>query len=113
MLAVLGDREAAFVLTSLLFNEMYVLCESCGEYNEHMPAISEGKIEEIQPAESVIGQWDGKKLDNTYLWYSNFLHLLGDDNAAKALSYYYGIYICPKCKAKALVMDVAKKYFDI
>ncbi|MBQ3584461.1 MAG: hypothetical protein IJA27_07085 [Lachnospiraceae bacterium] len=83
-------------MTSLLFNEMYVLCESCGEYNEHMPAISEGKIEEIQPAESVIGQWDGRKLDNTYLWYSNFLHLLGDDNAAKAL-----------------VMDVAKKYFDI
>ncbi len=112
-LAVLDDREAAFVLTSLMFNEVYVVCGACGEYNERMPMISDGVIEEIRPAEAVIGKWDGRSLDDTYVWYSNFLHLLGDEAAVNALSYYYGTYSCPECGEKSLVMNAAKKYFDM
>ena len=67
-LAVLGDREAAFVLTSFMFNEIYVACGACEEYNEEMPMISDGEIEEIEPAESVIGKWDGQSFDDTYVW---------------------------------------------
>lgn len=113
VLAVLDDRMAAFTLTSLLYNEMYVVCASCEDWNEDMPAISDGGIDEIEPADSVIGMWDGKSLEDTYLWFSNFLHILGDDNAVNALSYYYGTYTCPECGKKALVMDLAKKYFGL
>lgn len=111
-LAVLDDREAAFVLTSLLYNEIYVVCGACGTWNEELPEISQGEIKEIEPAETVIGKWDGKSFENTYIWYSNFLHMLGDDHAANVLSYYYGTYTCPECGQKALVMDVAKKYIE-
>lgn len=111
-LAILDDREAAFVLTSFCFDEIYVVCDSCGEYNEEMPTVSEGEIEEIEPAEPLIGKWDGRSLDDTYLWYSNFLHLLRDDAAADALSYYYGTYTCPHCGKKSLVMDLAKRYLN-
>lgn len=112
-LAVFGDREAAFVLMSLMFNEVYVVCTGCDEYNEHMPAISSGEIREIKPAEAVIGRWDKKSLDDIYVWYSNFVHMLGDDTAAGALSYYYGTYTCPECGKKSCVMELAKKYFEM
>ena len=112
-LAILDDRKAAYALTNLCFNEIYAVCEACDEWNEEMPEVSEGEIEEITPAESVIGKWDGRSLEDTYMWYSNFVYMLGDEEAANALSFYYGTYTCPECGKEALVMDVVKKYFEM
>ena len=64
---------------------------------------------EIQPAPSVIGQWDQKSYDNDYVWLSNLLYLLGNDKNAKKLSYYYGTFTCPNCGKTSIVMDLAKR----
>lgn len=54
----------------------------------------------ITPAGLVTGQWDRKSFDNTYVWLSNVLQLLGNDNDAAKLSYFYGTFNCPECGAK-------------
>ena len=112
-LAILDDRRAAYVLTSCCFSEIYAVCDECDMWNEEMAMISDEEIEEIEPAKPVIGHWDGKSLADTYQWYSNFLYILGDEEAAKALSYYYGVYTCPECGKKGVAMEFAKRYFDL
>lgn len=111
VLAILGDREAAFILTNLMFDLCYVICKNCKDCNEEINAISDGDIKEIVPAESVIGKWDGTSYQDTYLWFSNLLYKLGDYTSLNALSYYYGTYTCPKCGEKDLVMDLVKNYY--
>ncbi len=111
VLAILGDREAAFSLTSLMFNECYVVCGNCDFCDEEMEPFSCGKPEQIIPRESVIGTWDKKSFEDTYVWFSNFLHIVGADDMAEILSYYYGTYTCPECGAKENVMECIKRYF--
>lgn len=113
VLAILGDREAAFVMNSLYFNECYVFCDKCEFYNETMNPFSEGVSECIVPAENVIGKWDGEDYQDTYVWFTNWLNQLNAEYLVRNLTYYYGTYTCPKCGRKHLVMDAAKKYFDI
>ncbi len=111
VLAILGDREAAFVLTCTLLDECYVTCGECEFTKEDMEPLSVRAPDFIRPAKSVIGRWDGRSLNDVYVWFSNFVDLLGDKQAVKALTYYYGIFTCPRCGAKGRVMDLAKKYF--
>lgn len=121
LLAILGDREAAYVLFMGQFDECCVACPHCFDPDEDSdveyyfdwyvgehPVCSLG--EELIPAPSVIGQWDRKSYDNDYLWMSNLLYLLGSQDGAKKMSFYYGTLICPNCgKEAGIVMDLAKR----
>lgn len=120
LLAILGDREAAYVLFMGQFNICTVACPHCFDPNDEVeynfdwyvrkhPDYPLGK--ELIPAPSVIGQWDRKSFDNDYLWMSNLLYLLGCQDGAKKMSFYYGTLICPNCgKEAGIVMDLAKKH---
>lgn len=109
-LAILGDRETAFILIMSNFDSCYMVCGECDDCEEEIELSSGGK-EEIIPAESVIGKWNKMSYDDTYLWLSNVLHLLGDDKSAEALSYFYGTYTCPECGKTSMVMDSMKRYY--
>ncbi len=65
-------------------------------------------MKNIEPAESVIGKWDGKSYDNTYLWFSNLVHSLGVEDEWK-ISYYYGTYTCPECGNKGPLNEWMKE----
>jgi len=110
-LAIFDDHLAAEVMLLSSFDEIYTFCHECDDYNEEINLISDGEIDEIEPAKSVIGQWDGESFDDTYVWFSNFLSILGCDTFLNALSYYYGTYTCPQCNAKGLTMDFIKNYY--
>jgi len=111
VLAILGDREAAFVFNSTALDDCYVVCGECEYCDETIVPFSVRNPSSIRPARSALGRWDGKSLNDVYIWFSNLVDMLGDKQAVRALSYYYGIYTCPKCGAKGRVMDLAKKYF--
>ena len=111
VLAILGDREAAFILNCTLMDECYVMCGECDYCDETIEPFSARNPSSIRPARLVTGKWDGKSLKDIYVWFSNLVDLLGDRQAVRALTYYYGIYTCPKCGAKGRVMDLMKKYF--
>ena len=111
MLAILGDRELAGILIVASFEECYVLCPECDYCDEDLVIDSEEIDEKVVVAESVIGKWDGESYDDTYLWFTNILHKLGDEEAIKVLSYYYGNYTCPECGHKDTVVNLAKLYF--
>lgn len=106
-MAFLGKREYTFVCFLGSFSNCLLFCEKCGFFSEdiELDYDIDGGIEElnsiITPAESVIGKWDKKSLDNTYIWLSNALHLTGCDFDVQKLSYFYGTFTCPKCGAKA------------
>lgn len=108
-LAILGDREAAFVLTMSAWDTCYMVCAEC-DYCDEDISLSYGGKENIIPAESVIGKWDKVSYEDTYLWLSNVCHLLGDDKSAELLSYFYGTYTCPECENTGIVMDFMKNY---
>lgn len=103
---ILGSHETAFVLELNCWSICYPLCVNCGylelniELDKYMLWNPE-KIEElhtvITPALSVIGQWDKKSFDNTYLWLSNLVYDCGEPVLAEKLSYYFGTFTCPKC----------------
>lgn len=120
VLAILGDREAAY---SLIMGGCYVTCPNCGYYDENIESdefryydpeteppefFDREQIGEIKPAQSVIGKWDGKSYEDTYLWLSNLTHLLGADIEWK-IPYYYGTYTCPSCKSKGILIEWMKE----
>ncbi len=111
VLAILGDREAAYVFNSTVLDECYIMCDECEYCDETIEPFSVKNPNSIRPARSAIGRWDGKSLNDVYVWFSNLVDMLGDKQAVRALSYYYGIYTCPKCGAKGRVIDLMKKYF--
>lgn len=106
LLAFIGEREHSFAFLLGSFSSCLVFCEKCGFFFEDIELhydIKSNKEELnkiITPAESVIGKWDKKSLDNTYIWLSNILHLMGNDFDVKKLSYFYGTFTCPDCGAK-------------
>lgn len=110
ILAILDDGQAAKVLMNLLFEELYVICENCEECNEDIDSLLGEEPDCIEPAEDVTGQWDGNDLSDTYMWFANFLEILGNEGAKEALKYYYGTYTCLECGAKMLAMDGVKNY---
>ncbi|MDE6518312.1 MAG: hypothetical protein K2L18_10780, partial [Acetatifactor sp.] len=111
-------------------------CPQCGYYDEDMEDgfYNEDLIKEkVEPAESVIGKWGGKRLDvshpnteqhsitdqpaicgkkqgmnDTYLWFSNLVHELGIEDEWK-IPYYYGTYTCPQCGRKGILMEWMKE----
>ena len=118
LLALVGKREHSFVLLLENFSQCPVVCENCGFFLEEIeldndienPEINEELNSMITPAPPVIGEWDKKSLDNTYMWLSNVLHIAGNDYDAKKLSYFYGTFTCPECDTKSgPVIDVCMK----
>ncbi|MDE6615775.1 MAG: hypothetical protein K2K35_04355, partial [Lachnospiraceae bacterium] len=107
LLGLIGKREHAFVLLLGNFDQCIISCKNCGLYTEDIeldgdymkntiPALNSL----ITPASPVTGQWDKKSFDNTYIWLTNVLQLLGNNNDAAKLSYFYGTFNCPECGEK-------------
>ena len=97
--AILGsDRKEAFAMFMSMWQSCYMECGKCKDCNEIIEFDDNDEMEEafkgIIPAPQVLGQWDGKTLDNTYVWFSNLLSMAGADREAKLMSYYYGTYEC-------------------
>jgi len=121
LLAIVGDREDAFVLDFCHWDICDLFCNNC-KYIEHEENIeldsdigTDYLSSIIIPADSVIGQWDKKTFDNTYVWLSNLLYILGDKKAAEKLSYYFGTYICPECgyKSSPVIKLIMRSMCDI
>ena len=107
LMALIGKKEHAFVLLLGNFDQCIISCKNCGLYtedieldNDYMKNTVQALDSLITPASPVTGQWDKKSFDNTYVWLSNVLQLLGNDNDAAKLSYFYGTFNCPECGAK-------------
>ena len=110
LMAVLGDREAAYQMLTGQWEQCPVSCPECGFYDEDMEAdgfCDEEQLEKIEPAASVLGGWDRESYEDTYLWFSNLAHELGVEDEWK-ISYYYGTYTCPECGSKGILMDWMK-----
>ncbi len=114
LLAILDDPEAAYQLIMGGWEQTPVACPECDYYDDDMedgfydPELIKQKVE---PAESVIGAWDGTSFDNTYLWFSNLIHDFGLEEEWK-LPYYYGTYTCPECGKKGILIDWMKQFED-
>lgn len=109
--AIFGDPGAAFQLIIGYWEQTPVECPQCGYYDEAMEDgfYNEDLIKEkVEPAESVIGKWDGKSYEDTYLWFSNLAHELGIRDEWK-IPYYYGTYTCPQCGRKGILMEWMKE----
>ena len=113
ILAILGDRYLAYILTLSSWDTFYILCSNCEYCNEELSYSFSNKSElkQITPAEPKIEQWDKASFDDTFLWLSSVLSMLGDENAVKTLCYYYGTYTCPRCGNQKSVIDFIKNYY--
>lgn len=114
LMAVLGDREAAFQMLIGQWEQCPVSCPECGYYDEDMEADGLGdeeQLKKIEPAASVAGKWDRKSYEDTYLWFSSLVHELGVEDEWK-VSYYYGTYTCPECGSRGILMDWMKRTED-
>lgn len=113
LLAILGDSQAAFQMILGGWEQCAVCCPECDYFDEDMEADGfydeEQMKEKVEPAESVIGKWDGKSFDDTYLWFSNLAHMLGVEDEWK-IAYYYGTYTCPECGSKGTLIEWMKAY---
>ncbi len=111
LLAILGDREAAFQMLLGQWEQCPVCCPDCEYFDEEMEAdgfYDKEQLKKIVPAASVIGKWDRKSYENTYLWFSNLAHDLGVEDAWK-IAYYYGTYTCPECGSRGILIDWMKE----
>ena len=111
LLAIFGDPGAAFQLVIGGWEQTPIECSQCDYYDEDMEDgfYNEDLIKEkVEPAESVIGKWDGESFDDTYLWFSNLAHKLGIEDEWK-IPYYYGTYTCPQCGKKGILMEWMKE----
>lgn len=111
LLAIFGDPGAAFQLVIGSWEQTPVSCPECDYFDEEMEdGFYEEELmkEKIEPAESVIGKWDGKSFEDTYVWFSNLVHELGIEDEWK-ISYYYGTYTCPECGKKGMLIEWMKQ----
>ncbi len=105
ILAIFDAPKAAFQLLLGNWEQCAVECKNCGYYNEDMEIDDEEQIKEIiEPAMSVIGKWDQKGFDDTYLWFNNLVHMFGIENEWK-IPYFYGTYTCPECGRKGILIE--------
>ncbi len=110
-LAILGDPEAAYQMLMGQWEQCPLSCPDCGYYDEDMEAdgfSNEEQLAKIEPAPSVIGQWDKESYEDTYVWFSNLVHLLEVEDAWKA-AYYFGTYTCPVCGSKGTLIEWMKE----
>lgn len=111
LMAVLGDREAAFQMLMGQWEQCPVSCPECDYFDEDMEAdgfYDKEQLKKIEPAASVIGKWDGKSYEDPYLWFSNLAHELGVEDEWK-IPYYYGTYTCPECGSRGILIEWMKK----
>lgn len=111
LLSILADREAAFEMLLGGFEQCPVECPECEYYDEAMECDgleAEECLEEIEPAEDVIGKWDGKDYSDTYVWFSNLIHMVDEEQSWK-VRYYYGTYTCPECGSKGTLIEWMKE----
>lgn len=112
VLAILGDSQAAFQMLIGSWEQCAVCCPECDYFDEDMEADGfydeEQMKEKVEPAESVLGKWDGKSFGDTYLWFSNLAHMLGVEDEWK-IAYYYGTYTCPECGSKGTLIEWMKE----
>ncbi len=111
LLAILGDRDAAFQMMIGQWEQCLVTCPECGYYDEDMEAdgfSDQEQLRKIEPAKFLIGKWDGESYEDTYLWFSNLVHDLGVEDEWK-VSYYYGTYCCPECNSKGILIEWMKE----
>lgn len=110
VMGILGDREAAYQMIMGSWEQCPLCCPECDFFDEEMEAdgfCDEEQLKKIEPAESVIGKWDGKSYEDTYLWFSNLTHMLGAADAWK-VAYYYGTYTCPECGSRGTLIEWMK-----
>lgn len=111
VLAILGDREAAFQMLMGQWEQCPLTCPDCGYFDEEMESdgfYDREQLKKIEPAPSVTGQWDRKSYEDTYVWFSNLVHLLAVEDAWKA-AYYFGTYTCPECGSRGTLIEWMKE----
>lgn len=111
VLSILSDREAAFEMLLGNFEQCPLACPVCDYYDEDMEAEGLGAeelLERIEAAKDVIGKWDQKDYSDTYVWFSNLMHLANEEEAWK-VKYYYGTYTCPECGSKGILLEWMKQ----
>lgn len=115
VLGILGnDRKASAVMFMSMWESCFMVCPECEDCNEDIEFYSMDELKEAEgiiPADSVIGQWDGTSLDNTYVWFTNLLLIAGEDMHAEYMSYFYGTYECRECGKKNQVIELMKEYY--
>lgn len=116
VLAILGEREAAYVLIMSAWDmeEFGMACdEDCEYYFEGGFDSLEEECEDggIIPAEYEAGQWDGKTFEDPFLWASAIADLFGLKQEIETLSYLYGDFTCPECGKTKKVIDFIKQYY--
>lgn len=112
VLAILDDREAAFILMNCSWDTGEMCCLHCEYYDEETVLGDEEEGAAVTPAQSLTGKWDGSSYEDTYLWFGSFLQEIGLEEELHMLSYYYGTYTCPECGKSSVVMDMMKYFFE-
>ena len=107
VMAILLDRETAyeFYMTDWEEGCIRIKCDKCGYDDENNYVDDESFLKSITPAPPV--QWDGINYDNTYAWFGSFLRDL-EVEEADLVPYLYGIYTCPECGEKKMIIDFMK-----
>lgn len=111
LLAILGDKEAAYQMLIGQWEQCPLSCPNCGYYDEEMESdgfYDREQLKKIEPAPSVIGKWDGKSYEDTYVWFCNLVHLLGVKDEWK-VPYYFGTYTCPECGSRGILIEWMKE----
>ncbi len=114
VLAILGDSQAAYQMLMGQWEQCPVSCPDCGYYDEDMESdgfYDKEQLEKIEPALPVTGKWDGKSYEDTYVWFSNLVHLLRVEDHWK-VAYYFGTYTCPECGSKGTLIEWMKMSAD-
>ena len=111
MLAILGEKELAFLSTCNFENECCFACEHC-EYCYEGGALEDTEfLNMVEPAQPK--EWDGISYDDTFTWYYGILKKWGLNQQAKLLLYHYGTFTCPECGKTSLLLDCMKQYYKI
>lgn len=99
ILAILGDKYFAYILILSAWDIFYILCDNCEYCDEELSFSFSNKQElsQITPATYQLNEWDNISFNDTFVWLSNVLSILGEEHLIKILSYYCGTYTCPRC----------------
>ncbi len=114
ILAILGDKYFAYILILSAWDIFYILCDNCEYCDEELSFSFSNKQElsQITPATYQLNEWDNISFNDTFVWLSNVLSILGEEHLVKILSYYCGTYTCPRCGNQKKVIDFIKNYFE-
>lgn len=111
VLAAFGNREDAWLFEDAEAGEcIYVACDGCEHCNEDLELTSKRALSAITPRAQAEDNWNGEDFEDTYLWFGDFLELVGIKGLAKHLPYYFGTYKCPECGKETVVRDLMENY---